>query len=55
MYIGKFLEILFRSSFTISSARFSEFDARNVIAFQIKLFGGNIKETTLARYYIKVN
>ena len=49
-----FLEIFFVRSFTISSARFSEFDSRNVILFQIKVFGSNIKETTLARYFIKV-
>ena len=35
-------------------AKFSEFNAGNVILFQIKVFGGNIKETTLARYFIKV-
>ena len=46
-----FLEILFVSSFTTSSARFSKFDIRNVILFQIKFFGRNIKETTLARYF----
>ena len=27
--------------------------AKNVILFQIKVFGRNIKETTLARYFIK--
>ena len=42
------------ASFTTSSARFSLFDARDVILFQIKTFGRNMKETTLARYYIKV-
>ena len=41
-------------SFTTSSARFSEFDAGNVILFQIKVFARNIKGTTLARYFIKV-
>ena len=35
-------------------AKFSEFNAGNVILFQIKVFGGNIKETTPARYFIKV-
>ena len=49
-----FLKIFFVRSFTISSARFNEFDSRNVILFQIKVFGSNIKETTLARYFIKV-
>ena len=48
-----FLEILFVSSFTTSSARFSKFDRRNVMLFQIKAFGRNIKETTSARYFIK--
>ena len=38
-----------------SSARFSKFNAENVILFQIiKVFGRNIKETTLAMYFIKV-
>ena len=60
-----FLEILFVSSFTTSSARFSEFDSQNVIKkkqkqktnvilFQIKVFGRNIKEATVARFFIKV-
>ena len=49
-----FFGILFISSFFISSANFSKFDAGNVILFQIKVFGRNIKETTLARYLIKV-
>ena len=39
---------------TISSVRFSEFDAGNVISFQTKVFGRNIKETTLVRYFIEV-
>ena len=42
------------SSFTTSSARFSKFDAGNVILFQIKVFARNIRETTLATYVIKV-
>ena len=37
-----------------SSAKFSKFDAGNVILFEIKVFGRNIKETKLARYLIKV-
>ena len=41
-------------SFTTKSARFTKFDNRNVILFQIKVSGRNIKETTLARYFIKV-
>ena len=52
--INFFLEILFISSFSTNSARFSEFDAGNVILFQIKVFGRNIKETALTRYFIKV-
>ena len=49
-----FLQILFISSFSTSSTKFSEFDAGNVILFQVKIFGRNIKETMLARYFIKV-
>ena len=49
-----FLEMLFVSSFTASSARFSKFDSRKKILFQINVFGRNIKETTLAKYFIKV-
>ena len=41
-------------SFTTSSVRFSKFDAMNVILLQIKVFTRDIKETTLARYFIKV-
>ena len=48
------LQIFFVSSFTISSASFSEFDNLNMILFQIKVFGRNIAETTLASYFIKV-
>ena len=39
---------------SISSAKFNKCDAGNVILFQIKLFARNIKETMLARYFIKV-
>ena len=42
------------SSFFTSSAKFSEFDAGNVILFQIKVFSRNMKETTLARFFKKV-
>ena len=49
-----FLDILFVSSFTTNSTRFSNFDIRNMILFQMKVFGRNIKETTLSRYFIKV-
>ena len=41
-------------SFTTSCTRFSEFYAGKVILFQIKVSTRNIKETTLARYFIKV-
>ena len=47
-------EILFVRSFTTSSAEFSEFDSRNMILLQIKGFGRNIKETTLATYSLKL-
>ena len=46
-----FFEILFVSSFTTSSAGFGKFDIQNVILFQIKVFGRNIKETTLAKFF----
>ena len=49
-----FLETFFISSISTSSATFSKFDALNVILFQIKVFGRDIKETTLAKYFIKV-
>ena len=45
---------LFISSFFTSSAKFNESDAGNVSLFQIKVFSRNIKETTLARYFIIV-
>ena len=49
------MDMLFRSSFITSSEKFSKFDAGNVILFQFKVFGRNIKsETTLARCFIKV-
>ena len=41
-------------SFTTSSGKFSKFGASNAILFQIKVFGKNIKETTLANYFTKV-
>ena len=46
--------MLFIGLFTTSCARFSVFYAENVILFQIKVNVRNIKETTLARYFIKV-
>ena len=49
-----FLDLLFGSSFTSSSAGFSEFDNQNVLLFQIKVFSRKIKEIKLARYFIKV-
>ena len=45
--------MLLISSFFTGFAKFSELDAGNVILFQIKFFGRNIKEITLARYFIK--
>ena len=48
------MEILFISSFFTNSARFIEFDTGNVILFQVKVFGRNIKEITLGKYFIKV-
>ena len=42
------------SSFSISSVKFSQFDAGNVILLKIKVFGRNIKETSPARYFLKV-
>ena len=41
-------------SFSTSSAKFSEIDTGNVILFQIKVFGRNIEESMLARYFKKV-
>ena len=49
-----FLQILFVGSFTTICARFCEFDVGNVILFQIKVSGRNIKETALATYFVKV-
>ena len=49
-----FLEMLFVSSFTTSSARLNEFDSWNKILFKIKVFNRNIKEITLMRCFIKV-
>ena len=34
--------------------KFSKFDTGNAILFQIKVFGRSIKETTVAKYFIKV-
>ena len=49
-----FLQILFRDSSSTSSAKFNKFDAGNVILLQIKVLARNIKETMLARYFVKV-
>ena len=46
--------MLFRGSFSTSSAKFKKFNPGNVILFQIKVFTKNINETKLARYFIKV-
>ena len=50
-----FLEIAFFSCVTTSRASFSEFDARNAILFQIKVFGRKLKVITLSRSFIKLN
>ena len=42
------------SSFSTSSAKFRKFDDGNVILFQIKVFVRIVKETKLARHFIKV-
>ena len=34
-----------RRTFTARSGRFSEFDSRKVILFQVEVFGRNIKQT----------
>ena len=49
-----FLEILFISSFTTGSAKFREFHIGSMVLFQIKVFERNIKQTSLAKYFIKV-
>ena len=41
------------SSFSMSSAKFSEFGAGNAVLFQIKDFGRN-NETIPAKYFIEV-
>ena len=46
--------MLFRGSFSTSSAEFNKSNAEDIILFQVKVFNRNIKETTLARYFIKV-
>ena len=51
--VGIFFEILFINSLTTGSARSIRFGAGNMILFQIKVFGRNIK-TTLARNFMKV-
>ena len=44
----------FFSSFDTNSGRFSKFDARKDILFQIKVFRSKNKETAQARYFIKI-
>ena len=53
--IVKFLETVFASSFCTNSVKFREFDTRNLVLFQIKVFGVNIKETTLERVIRRIN
>ena len=45
---------IFKFSFSASLTKLTKFDAGNVFLFQIKVFARNTKETTLARYFIKV-
>ena len=45
---------MFVGSFTTSYARFSVFYAGDLILFEIIANARNIKETTLAMYFIKV-
>ena len=53
--IGKiFLKILLISPFSTSPTKSSEFDVVNMMLFQVKVFDRKIKETTLAKYFIKV-
>ena len=42
------------SSFATSSGKFNKFGASNLIIFQVKVFGKNIKGTTPVKYFIKV-
>ena len=50
------MEILAINLFSPKSARVTEFDAKKVIFFQFNVFGRNIKETTLERYFTeKIN
>ena len=50
------MEILAINLFSTKSARVTEFDAKKVIFFQFNVFGRNIKETTLERYFTeKIN
>ena len=49
------MEIVFFNGFTANPASFREFDARNTILFQIKVFGRKLKVATLTRSFIKVN
>ena len=51
--VSIFWESIF-SSFFISSASCMVFDERNIILFQIKIFGRKIEEPPLESYFIKV-
>lgn len=46
--------MLFTTSFSTRSAKFTEFDSRNYILFQIKGLSRNIKETQLPIQFVKV-
>ena len=50
-----FLEMLLIRSFFTSSAKFKEFDAGNVILFEIKVIGRNIKEDYASTLFHKNN
>ena len=50
-----FLEILFVNLFATSSARFIEFTTRNLVLFQIKVFGRNVKETSFTRLRVIID
>ena len=52
--VNFFVDILHRLIYHHLPARFSELDAGNVVLLQIKVFGRNIKETGLTRYFMKV-
>ena len=54
MNISKLFGDFLRKLIYHKLCRLSEFNSWNVILFQTKVFGENIKETTLARYFVKL-